>query len=48
MVRLHKSKKGHDAVWVIVDRLTKSTHFIPIQMTISMDKQVQYCMDNIV
>ena len=28
----HTSWK-HDAVWVIVDRLTKSAHFLAIQMT---------------
>ena len=26
---LPKSVKGHDAIWVIVDRLTKSSHFVP-------------------
>lgn len=26
---LPKTKKNHDAIWVIVDRLTKSTHFLP-------------------
>ena len=25
--------QGHDAVWVIVDRLTKSTHFLAVRMT---------------
>ena len=26
---LPRSPKGHNAIWVIVDRLTKSAHFIP-------------------
>ena len=25
--------RGFDAIWVVVDRLTKSAHFIPIQET---------------
>ena len=25
--------QGHDSIWVIVDRLTKSAHFIPVNTT---------------
>ena len=35
---LPRSPKGNDAVWVIVDRLTKSAHFVPMRMTDSVDK----------
>ena len=35
---LPKSLGGNDAVWVIVDRLTKSTHFLPIRTTFTLDK----------
>ena len=28
----------HDAVWVIVDRLTKSAHFLTVQMTFTLEK----------
>ena len=30
---LPRSSCGHDAIWVIVDRLTKSTHFLTIRLT---------------
>nr|CAD1831733.1 unnamed protein product [Ananas comosus var. bracteatus] len=30
---LPRSQGGHDAIWVIVDRLMKSAHFLPIHTT---------------
>ena len=43
---LPKSVKGHDAIWVIVDRLTKSSHFLPIKTTFSLDRLAQlYVME---
>ena len=30
---LPKSNRGHDAIWVIVDRHTKVAHFIPVRTT---------------
>ena len=35
---LPKSLGGNDAEWVIVNRLTKSTHFLPIRTTFTLDK----------
>ncbi|KAK8930760.1 hypothetical protein KSP39_PZI016487 [Platanthera zijinensis] len=32
------SPRGHDAVWVIVDRLTKCAHFVPFKIDYSMEK----------
>jgi hypothetical protein len=30
---LPMSNRGHDSIWVIVDRLTKVAHFIPVKTT---------------
>ncbi|KAL5560967.1 hypothetical protein UlMin_030714 [Ulmus minor] len=38
VVGLPKTSNGHDAVWVIVDRLTKSAHFLPIKITYSLEQ----------
>src|ERR1051325_7148683 len=35
---LPNTPRGYDAIWVIVDRLTKSTHFIPIKITYPVSK----------
>ena len=32
------TQKKHDSVWVIVDGLTKSAHFLPVQLDYSMDQ----------
>nr|GEW87678.1 putative reverse transcriptase domain-containing protein [Tanacetum cinerariifolium] len=38
VTKLPKSSQGYDAIWVIVDRLTKSAIFTPIRETGPMDK----------
>ncbi|KAK5785564.1 hypothetical protein PVK06_040160 [Gossypium arboreum] len=40
------SKK--DAIWVVVDRLTKSAHFIPVRTDFSMDKLAELYVSQIV
>ena len=42
------TQKKHDSVWVIVDRLTKSAHFIPVQINYSMDRLAELYVDEIV
>nr|GEU76514.1 putative reverse transcriptase domain, ribonuclease H-like domain, aspartic peptidase domain protein [Tanacetum cinerariifolium] len=37
VTKLPRTSNGHDTIWVIVDRLTKSAHFIPTRETESMD-----------
>ena len=31
ITKLPRTEKGFDAIWVIVDRLTKSAYFLPIR-----------------
>ena len=38
VLRLPKSSEGYDSIWVIVDRMTKSTHFLPIKTKDPMRK----------
>ena len=38
MVGLPKTMGKYDSIWVIVDRLTKSVHFIPFKVTYNAEK----------
>ncbi|GKE87037.1 putative reverse transcriptase domain-containing protein, partial [Tanacetum coccineum] len=31
MTKLPRTRSGHDTIWVIMDRLTKSAHFLPMR-----------------
>ena len=33
-----RTVRNHDAVWVIVDQLTKSTHFLAVRMTFTLEE----------
>ena len=35
---LPRTPRRHDAVWVIVDRLTKSTHFLVVRITFTLEE----------
>ena len=48
VVGLPRTLKGYDSIWVIVDRLTKSAHFIPIKTTYSIAQYAQVYIQNIV
>nr|GEY85774.1 putative reverse transcriptase domain-containing protein [Tanacetum cinerariifolium] len=39
--RLPRTPSGYDSIWVIVDRLTKSVHFLPMKKTYSIEKLAQ-------
>ena len=45
---LPRMKSRHDAIWVIVDRLTKSAHFLLINEKSSLDRLVHLYVREIV
>ena len=42
------TQRQHDAIWVIVDRFKKSTHFLPVNVEDSPEKLAQLYVDEIV
>ncbi|GJT12709.1 putative reverse transcriptase domain-containing protein [Tanacetum coccineum] len=44
---LPRTPSGYDSIWVIVDRLTKSAHFLPIKKTDSIEKLAQLYLKEI-
>ena len=47
-VGLPLTGRKHDSVWVVVDRLTKSAHFLPVRTNYSLDKLVELYIKEIV
>lgn len=45
---LPNTAKGNDAIWVVVDRLTKLAHFIPIKIIFSLQKLAEIYISIIV
>ena len=45
---LPRTPKGNDAIWVIVDRLTKSAHFLPYGTGLTLDGLAKLYVDEIV
>ena len=48
VVGLPRCRNGHDTIWVIIDRLTKSAHFLPIKNSDSLDKLAQLYVREII
>ena len=48
VIGLPRTTGGYDSVWVIVDRLTKSAHFLPYRSTYSMDMMANLYIKEIV
>ncbi|GJS14797.1 putative nucleotidyltransferase, ribonuclease H [Tanacetum coccineum] len=48
ITKLPRSKSGHDTIWVVVDRLTKSTHFLATHEDYNMEKLARLYIDEIV
>jgi hypothetical protein len=45
---LPRGKKGNDAIWVMVDRLTKSALFLPIKITDPVDKLAKLYVNEVI
>jgi hypothetical protein len=48
LVGLRRTPAGYDSIWVIIDRLTKSAHFLPVKTTYSMEKYAKLYIVEIV
>ena len=48
VTKLPRSQRGNDMIWVIVDRLTKSAHFLATSETASLTKLAQLYINEIV
>ncbi|GJZ71454.1 putative reverse transcriptase domain-containing protein [Tanacetum coccineum] len=48
VTKLPRSSGGYDAIWVIVDRLTKSAHFLPIREDFKTEKLARIYINEIV
>src|SRR5688572_15083075 len=48
IVGLPRTRAGYDSIWVVVDRLTKSAHFIPVKTNYSSAVLAELYMSRIV
>ena len=48
VVGLPKTLGKFDSIWVIVDRLTKSAHFIPVKVTYNAEKLAKLYISDVV
>ena len=48
VIGLPRTQRQHDAIWVIVDRLTKSAHFLTINVEDSLETLAKLYVDEIV
>ncbi|GJS03150.1 reverse transcriptase domain-containing protein [Tanacetum coccineum] len=48
VMKLPMTPSGHDAIWVIVDRLTKSAHFMPMKQTYLTEKLTRQYLKEVV
>nr|GEV34100.1 reverse transcriptase domain-containing protein [Tanacetum cinerariifolium] len=47
VTKLARTSSGHDTIWVIVDRLTKSVHFLPMREDYKMDRLARLYLNEI-
>ncbi|GJY46036.1 putative reverse transcriptase domain-containing protein [Tanacetum coccineum] len=47
VTKFPKTSSGHDTIWIIVDLLTKSTHFLPMREDYKMDRLARLYLNEI-
>ncbi|KAJ0468424.1 putative nucleotidyltransferase, Ribonuclease H [Helianthus annuus] len=48
ITKLPPTSSGHDSIWVVVDRLTKSAHFLPIREDYKVERLARIYTDEII
>jgi hypothetical protein len=48
IIGLPNTSQKHDSIWVIIDRLTKIAHFLPVHTTYSAKKYAEVYLDQII
>ena len=48
IIGLLMTQQGHDSIWVIVDRITKSAHFVPVNTRYLAGKYAELYISQIV
>ncbi|GJZ06897.1 putative reverse transcriptase domain-containing protein [Tanacetum coccineum] len=48
VTKLPRTSSGHDTIWVIMDRLTKSAHFLPMREDCKMDRLARLYQNEII
>ncbi|KAI3744654.1 hypothetical protein L1987_57743 [Smallanthus sonchifolius] len=48
ITKLPRTSRGYDSIWLIIDRLTKSAHFLPIREDYGAEKSARIYIDEIV
>jgi hypothetical protein len=48
IVGLPRTSRGYNSIWVIMDRFTKSAHFIPVATTYRVKQYVELYLSHII
>jgi hypothetical protein len=48
IVGLPNTSQKHDSIWVIIDRLTKTAHFLPVHTTYTAKKYAEVYLEQII
>ena len=48
IIGLPNTSQKHDSIWVIIDRLTKTAHFLPVHTTYSAKRYAEIYIDQVI